>query len=112
MHYAGQLVSSTSKGLRQFTGNKRLDLKEGGWICPIISLVTDQAERILMDQLVGACRMAGLSIRVAGTHFLADQWTALSLELLLELSVEETENRKVIPIIVSVIVVNVTIVHR
>ena len=55
--------------------------------------------------------MTGFSIRITCTHFLADQRASGTLELFLEFSVEEAEYRIVIPIIVGMVVINISVIN-
>ena len=45
-----------------------------------------------MNELIRTGRMSSFVIGITGTHLLADKWTSRSLEMLLEFTVEETEN--------------------
>ena len=55
--------------------------------------------------------MSCLVVGIASRHFLADEWTIGHFELLLEFTIEETEKRKVIPVIVAVHIINITIIN-
>ena len=64
----------------------------------------------MVDELIGAGRMSRFVIGITRRHLLTDKRTVGYFELFLEFSIEETENRVVIPIVITVHIVNVAIV--
>ncbi len=55
--------------------------------------------------------MTGFSIRITRTHFLADQRASGSLELFLDSPLKKRNNRIVIPIIVGMVVINISVIN-
>ena len=64
-----------------------------------------------MDELVGTGGMSGFIIGITRRHFLTDERTVGHFELLLELTVEKTEERVVVPVIIAVHIINITIIN-
>ena len=63
-----------------------------------------------MNQLIGTGRVTGFGIRITRTH-LTDQRTSGCFELFLKFSVEEAEYRIVVPIIISMVVINISVIN-
>ena len=64
-----------------------------------------------MNQLIGTGRVTGFGIRITRTHLLTDQRTSGCFELFLKFSVEEAEYRIVVPIIISMVVINISVIN-